>query len=219
MSITAQSIIKRAAEALQDLSATRWKTDELVRYLNDGQREIVIERPDATRVYATATLAAGARQEIPANIWRLIEVERNSTGTKSAIRRVARDMLDAQNASWYSMTPVDKIAHFTYDEREPATFYVYPPAIEGTQVEIVCSATPTEVAEPAANTTFTAVTGNIGVGDVYANALLNYILFRSYAKDAEYGGNAALSAAHKGLFDAALGKELKGTVTFAPKAQ
>ena len=38
---TAQSVILRAQVALNDNEGVRWPADELVRYLNDAQREIV----------------------------------------------------------------------------------------------------------------------------------------------------------------------------------
>ena len=50
MAITAQSLIRRVVETLQDNTSIRWPVAELVRYLNDGQREVAIYRPDAVRV-------------------------------------------------------------------------------------------------------------------------------------------------------------------------
>ncbi|MFW9595551.1 MAG: DUF6682 family protein, partial [Macromonas sp.] len=44
MAISAQSIIRRAVETLQDPTSIRWPVPELVRYLNDGQREIKLHR-------------------------------------------------------------------------------------------------------------------------------------------------------------------------------
>ena len=39
MPIAAQSIVRRVVETLQDNTSVRWPVNELVRYLNDGQRE------------------------------------------------------------------------------------------------------------------------------------------------------------------------------------
>lgn len=218
MPIPAQSIIKRAAEALQDLPATRWSTAELVRHLNDGQREIVVHRPDSTRTTGSIALVAGARQSLPATAAKLIEVIRNTSGTKRAIRQTDRDLLDRFDADWYAMTGVTEIVHFMHDARDPSVFYVYPPAAaSGASVEAVYSALPTDITEPADGTTFTSVTGNLSVPDIHANALLEFILFRAYAKDAEYGGNAALAQAHYSAFASALGIEIQATVAVAPK--
>ena len=46
MAITAQSIIRRATDLLQDQTSVRWTLQELVRWLNDAQRAIVKVRPD-----------------------------------------------------------------------------------------------------------------------------------------------------------------------------
>ena len=65
MAISAQSTIRRAVDILQDNSSVRWPVDELVRYLNDGQREVALYRPDALVTNSTITLVAGSRQSLP----------------------------------------------------------------------------------------------------------------------------------------------------------
>ena len=57
MTTAAQSIIRRVVETLQDTTSVRWPVAELVRYLNDGQREVVLYRPDSMVTNATVTLA------------------------------------------------------------------------------------------------------------------------------------------------------------------
>ena len=47
--------------------------------------------------------------------------------------------------------------------------------------------------------------------DVWAEALLNFMLFKAYSKDAEFGGNAALSTGYYTLFNAALGVQLQSS--------
>lgn len=216
MPTTAQSIIRRCVETLQDAVSVRWQVNELVRYLNDGQREIAIHRPDATRLFAAQPLLAGSRQSIPTTGTKLIEIIRNSTGNKRAIRQVSRDILDAQSPGWHNMTGVTEVIHFTYDPREPTTYYVYPPAADGAMVDIVFSAIPTDITEPADGSLYTAVSGNISVADIYSNALQDYILYRSFTKDSTYAGNGARAAAHYTQFANALGIEIKGTVAVAP---
>lgn len=217
MTITAQSIIRRCVETLQDNTSIRWPVNELVRYLNDGQREIALHRPDSMRTNAAVSLVAGSRQAIPIGGTKLIEVVRNSAGNKRAIRQVNREILDAQSPGWHNLTGVTEVLHFTYDPRDPTTFYVYPPAAaSGASVDLVYSATPSDVTEPADGALYTAVTGNISVPDIYGNVIQDYILYRAYTKDSTYAGNATRAAAHYAQFANALGIEVKATVAVAP---
>lgn len=222
MSIPAQSIIRRVVETLQDNTSVRWPVSELVRYLNDGQREIVMYRPDAMVTNASVELVAGSKQALPSNGTKLIEVVRNSGGTQRSVRMVNREILDAQSPGWHNISGSTEILHFMYDPRDPRVFYVYPPAFEGDEetpgasLDIVYAALPTDVAEPAAGATFSAVAGNISVPDIYGNVLQDYILYRAYTKDSEYAGNAARAQAHYAGFANALGVELKATVNFQP---
>lgn len=217
MAITAQSIVRRVVETLQDNTSVRWPVNELVRYLNDGQREIVLYRPDAMVTNAAVALTAGSKQSLPANGAKLIEVVRNTAGTKRSVRLVNREILDSQSPGWHNITGVTEILHFMYDPRDPKVFYVYPPAAaSGASLDVVYAALPTDVTEPADGAIYTAVTGNISVPDIYGNVIQDYILYRAYSKDSEYAGNAARAQAHYGAFANALGIEMKSTVNFQP---
>lgn len=217
MTIAAQSLVRRVVETLQDNTSVRWPVSELVRYLNDGQREIVLYRPDAMVTNATVTLAAGSKQALPSNGSKLIEVVRNnSASSKRAVRLVNREILDAQAPNWHNITGTAEVLHFMYDPRDPKVFYVYPPALDTAAVDLVYSALPTDITEPADGSTYTAVTGNISVPDIYGNVLQDYMLYRAYSKDSEYAGNAARATAHYQAFANALGIEMTATVNFQP---
>ena len=215
MPIAAQSIIRRCVETLQDTTSIRWPVAELVRYLNDGQREVVLYRPDSMVTNATVACVAGTKQTLPANGAKLIEVIRNS-GTRRAVRLVNREILDAQMPGWHNLTGQNELLHYMYDPRDPRTFYVYPPATTGAQLDIVYAAYPTDIAEPSDGALYTAVTGNISLPDIYGNVLQDYILYRAYTKDSEYAGNAQRAQAHYAAFANALGIEIKATVAVAP---
>lgn len=217
MAISAQSIIRRCVDTLQDTTSIRWPVNELVRYLNDGQREIVLHRPDAMRTNAAVTLVAGSRQTLPSGGTKLIEVVRNSGGGKRSVRQVNREILDAQSPGWHNLTGVTEVLHFTYDPRDPTTFYVYPPAASsGASVDLVYAAMPTDITEPADGALYTAVSGNVSVPDIYGNVIQDYILYRAYTKDSTYAGNAARAQAHYTMFANALGIEIKATIAVAP---
>ena len=218
MPITAQSVVRRAVETLQDTTSIRWPISELVRYLNDGQREIVLYRPDSMVTNSTITCVAGSKQSIPTNGAKLIEIVRNAGAgtTKKAVRMVNREILDAQTPNWHNLAGVNEVLHYMYDVRDPKVFYVYPPATTSAQLDIVYSAYPADITEPADGSLYTAVTGNISVPDIYGNALLDFILYRAYSKDSEYAGNAARAQAHYAAFANSLGVEIRATVAAAP---
>ena len=219
MALTAQSLILRAVTTLQDTTSIRWPANELVRYLNDGQRELAMLRPDALSANATVSLTAGAKQALPSNASKLIDVIRNTSGNKRAVRMTTRTILDSQIPNWYNLTGVTEVLHYTYDVRDPKVFYVYPPAAaSGASVDLVYSAYPTDITEPADGALYTSVTGTISVPDIYGNTLVDYVLYRAYTKDSEFAGNAQRATAHYGAFSAALTAELNGTTGVAPKA-
>lgn len=218
MTIAAQSIIRRVVETMQDNTSVRWPVAELVRYLNDGQREVVLYRPDSMVTNATIALASGAKQALPSNGSKLIDVIRNTAGTKRSVRMTVRNILDTQSPNWYNLTGVTEILHYMYDPRDPKVFYVYPPAAaSGASVEVVYSAYPTDITEPADGALYSAVAGNISLPDIYGNVLADYILYRAYTKDSEYAGNAQRAQAHYAAFQAALTTEMAGTTGVAPK--
>ena len=216
MPISAQSVIRRCVETLQDPTSVRWPVNELVRYLNDGQREVVLYRPDAMVTSALRTLTVGTRQTLPVGGSKLIEVVRNTGGTRRAVRMVNREILDAQTPNWHNLTGTTEVLHYMYDPRDPTVFYVYPPAASGSSVDIVYAAYPTDIVEPADGAQYTAVGGNISLPDIYGNVLQDYILYRAYTKDSEYAGNAQRAQAHYAAFANALGMEIKATVAVAP---
>jgi len=224
MTVSASSIIRRATDILVDSTSVRWPVSELVRWLNDAQREIILVRPDAMNRTATGTLALGSRQSLDAMALsptpaKLIEITRNlaATSSKGAVRVVSRHILDAQMPGWHSIAPNVNILHYMFDARDPKTFYVYPPASAAAQLEIMYSAIPTDIAEPADGSTFASVVGNISVPAIYANVLLDYILYRAYNKDSEYAGNEARAAAYYAMFNGSLSNEIKATMAVAPQ--
>ena len=213
MTIPAQTVVQEIQLLLQDPLGTRWPAWELVYHLNDGQREIAAMRPDMFVKTVSYPLAYGARQRAPDDCVKLVELTRNTDGV--AIRQVERNTIDAVEPNWYQRARTNVIKNFTYDLRDPGTFYVYPPARGGTSVELVYSTAPVEIAPPIGDTS-ASVAGNIGVNDVFKNALIHFVLFRAFIKDAEYAANATLSAAHYQMFKAAVTDEFAARQAVRP---
>jgi hypothetical protein len=212
---TAQSIILRAQVTLQDDGGVRWPATELVRHLNDGQRELVKARPDITANIYPVTLAGGHYQSLPAQYMVLMDVMCNTTGKKRRVTKTSLVQLDAVEPNWRSRSQALEVVHFMHDLRDPRAFHVYPPIQPGVQVDMLTCEYPTDIPTPT-GASFTTVSGDIDMPDQWAEALLNFVLYKAYSKDAEYGGNAQLAVSYLGLFNAAIGSQLQSSATVAP---
>lgn len=214
MATSAQSIIQTAQELLLDKTGVRWPAADLVRHLNDGQRAAVDLRPDSTAEDREIALVAGVTQSIPTDANSLIEIVRNTSGKKRPVRQVVRNTLDSVDPGWYGSQPKGEVVHFMVDARQPRKFDVYPPVVAGTPVLATLSIAPVDIAIPT-TTDSSGVTGNISIGDSFKNALLHFVLFRAFSKDAE-NGNSELSGAHYQLFKTCLGDETSARQVVKP---
>lgn len=177
----AVDLINRVAVTLQDPTFVRWPQQELLNYLNDAQRQVVLFRPDAKAVNAAFSCTNTAKQTIPAAGLRLISVLRNANGR--AITKVDRAVLDVQLPNWYEQAvDADGVKHYLYDPADPKTFYVFPKPAASHSIEIVYSTAPTDIVI----SNFTTDTQVIGIDDIYANAMMDYMLYRAYQKDSEF---------------------------------
>lgn len=186
MATTVADLLVRVRNLLQDQDGVRWVDDELVRWVNDAQREIVLLKPDSYSTRATHTCVAGTLQNLPSDGLQILDVTRNLDGTKRAIRLVSRYILDAENPTWHSNTESSDIRVFTFDDRAPTSFYVFPPASVGSLIEILYSTAPPVV----------AIGGNLSLNDIYVGAIVDYVCYRAFSKDAEYAQNGQRAETH-----------------------
>lgn len=212
--ITTASIITKAQTILQDTTGVRWPTLELLGWLNDGQREVAFYKPNAHVKGAGVKLVAGTRQDLPADGIQLIDVVRNlgSTGAAPgrAIRMVVREILDAQLPGWHYERPNAEVVHYSYSMLDPKAYYVYPPQPAANQnyVELVYGASPPDATEG----------GAITIDDTYQTALLDYVLYRAYLKDAEYAADSGRAQHHQQAFIGALTGKAKVEALANPNA-
>lgn len=216
MAKTIKSVLERVVGTLNDDASVTWTLQDLVRYLNDGQMDMHVKRPDLFLLEVEQTLASGHRQTLPDGGSKLIDITANTLGDKSHITRVPRALLDAQSPGWRSMSPELEIAHFTYDERQPKVFEVYPPALSTSKVMLEYASVPADLPIPASGATLDSITGDINVPDLQATALQHYICFRCYAEGTQEG-NGARAQGYLALFADALDVEIASTVAVAPK--
>jgi len=217
--LTGTNLLSRIKDTLQDTTSVRWPEAELIRYINDAQREIVNFRPESSATTTNVQLTTGTKQTLPSAGLRLIKVVRNMSAAsgsatgKRAIRIVNPDILNTQEPDWHDPTVSGDAAHTTivkhymFDEDDPRNYYVYPGVAGNAFVEVVYSASPTDLS---------SASSTIGVDDIYANAIIDFVLYRAYMKDAEYAGNAQRASNHYQLFTGSISQGVQSSTLLDP---
>lgn len=200
--ITSNEILLRVNRLLNDVGFIRWPKAELLDYLNDGQRAIVLRRPDAfTSDVDNFACVAGTKQSLPGDALRLIDIPRNFTGR--AVRGpFDRAVLDDNYPSWYVDSAASEAELFIYDERNPKTFYLYPGVLIGTKLTVVYSKAP-----PTITLIQNDANSLISLDDIFVNAIIEWVMYRCYMKDAEYAANPNKSMMHQNSFKTQLGEK------------
>lgn len=209
MALTVQNILDRAGMIIQDQTNVRWPAAELLGWLNDGRREVAILRPDIYSVTTTMTCVAGSRQTLPVCAMRLIDIPRNVNG--SAVTVTQRGLLDQHNPSWHQQAGSATVKHFMFDERIPTQFWVYPPATATAQLELIV--------QESLDSYTTTGTVLAPYEEMYDGALVDYICYRAFSKDAEYAGNAERAAAHYSQFATSLKNGAVVSIAISPNVQ
>lgn len=186
---TVQSILDKAAILLQDATKTRWPTDEMLGWLNDAQRAIVLRKPNAFVKNVILKLVVGTFQSLPPDAVQLIDISRNENGP--VITGCKRAILDAGDRNWYRQSQQAIALHFCFDESNPKHFDVYPPNNGAGSVHLVYSASPPNV----------ALGDVIALDDVYQPAILHYLLWMAYSKDAQFAEDAQRASNSMAVFN------------------
>lgn len=210
-------LINTAQTTLLDPSGVRWTKLELLGYLNEGHREVVVLRPDAKVANEVFVCAASSKQTLPTSGLRLLDVVRNYLG--QSIRQIDREVLDNLMPNWheYPTAGTTTVEHYVYNPLDPKVFYLFPRPTNLARVEIIYSVCPPPITSTQSTLSDLATT-TIGLDDVYANALLNYVLYRAYAKDADFNPNAQKAMTYLQAFQQALGVKTQIDVATTPAA-
>jgi hypothetical protein len=188
-----------------------WSAVELTDYLAAAINAVVSNKQDAYVLHTTMNLAAGTLQLLPSGGLVLLDVIRNGNG--GAVRQIDRTRLDHSNPSWQGMTGTTSIQHFTFDKRDPKSFYVYPPAASGAQAEVVYGAVPARYTDTTGATV-------IPVDDIYENALYYFMLALAFSKGWKGSGplDATKAQNYVALFSAAIGARNAVQIPYSPVA-
>jgi hypothetical protein len=198
-------VISRARYLLNDTdpSLRRWEDEELILWTDDAQRAVAVARPDSSPSQRVVTLTAGTKQATPEDCFKLMDVVRNvaqdGLTPGRAIRMIEREVLDQFDPSWHTAAAKAEVRHFTVDDRSPNTYFVYPPALAGTKIEVLLSQRPATV---------DSLTDDLAMADMYFDPIVDWVMYRSYGKDTEYTANPAQQAAYLAAFANKLGVKL-----------
>lgn len=199
--VSVASILDRANILLNDPGFIRWPKQELLNYYNDAAKAIVLVRPDAHTKHVDFSCAAGTKQALPVDALRLIDVVRNFNG--SVIRYVPRKALDDSYPEWHTSATATKVSAFTYDERDPKVFFLYPGPAAAVKVDVVYSVAPQSKTLAEVEDENTPAIADLD--DIYINPLIDFIMYRAFLKDSEYAANANRSQGHYQAFLQQLG--------------
>ena len=202
MTTALNDIVDDAEDILHDTGNDRWTAIRLARWGAYAETAICLRKPDAYVKNESFVLVAGTRQSIAGTV--LMDIVRNmgtDGSTEGAvITKVEKAAMDAIDPDWHTATASATIKHWMHDLRDPKKFYVYPqqPSSGFGYVDAIWSEAPASI----------GVGDNITLDDIYRAIILDYILFRAYAKDAALHPNAAARAgAHAQMFIDALGSK------------
>lgn len=232
---TAREIMEKAAILLQDEEHIRWPLDELAGWINDAVSAIILAKPSASSESRVMELDAGTLQRVPQNGGQpqplmLVRVVRNlrSAGTGGSAREGGRIItatdratLDALSPYWHDRNYVPfrrEVRQYVYDEANPLEFYAYPGNDGNGLIEIIVSVIPARVVAQGDATEIASWGMPVGLPEPYSVPLLDYVLYRSFSKDAE-GADPGRAGAHYTQFATAIGLKIEVERATSPNAK
>ena len=211
MAMTGSNIATDVRNLLFDVAGNRWIDDELIAWINAGQREAAVLKPECCAKTVSLTMLAGTRQLLPTDAISMIDAPRNmgADGLTAGrvIRTVARDILDSTSPDWHTETPAAIVKNIIYDVRNPKVFYCYPPQVGGTSsIELIYGANPVDLV---------LLADEISISNEYANCLVDYVCYRALTKDFE-DSNPQRAMNHYTQFANTLGVTLANSLSRSP---
>jgi hypothetical protein len=168
----------------------------LLDHYNDGEKEIVVLKPDANPVVETVLLTAGCQQSLPSGAIQLLDVLSNMgiTGTTrgDVVSVVEKKYLNSINPSWMKDTATAIVTHVVYDvDRSPKLYWVYPPSLGTNYLELMVGKLPTAI---------TSLAQNMNLGEEFISSLVHYVVYKSLLKDTDVPNYAAQAIAYYQAF-------------------
>lgn len=225
---TAKELLERAGTLLLDQEFTRWTLDELCTWINDGQLEIVIQKPSATARTVNLPMVEGTLQSLPTGYNSILRPVRNVRGDHSdrlprkVITVAAAEGINSITPGWhdpYSVPFKQQVAHFIFDEANPRQFYVYPGNNGTGIIEAVLSENPKNIEPKGDPLELESYDVPLGIEDIYFPALTYFVMYRAFAKDTQYAGSAQRATMFYQQFANALGIQVTVETNMSPNVK
>lgn len=128
------------AQSLADPGYVTWTlAADIYPALVEADKAILLIRPDVNTETKVLTAVAGTRQTIAAADLRLIDVRCNLSAADAELSDVIRMEKKNLPRNWRSMTQVDEIEGYLFDDRDPKVFECFPPIKVGKKLRVVTS--------------------------------------------------------------------------------
>lgn len=193
----------------------QWSDRELLTWVVDGVRAVCSQLPFAYATTQVVALSEGSMQKIPNDGWMALEVLCNmgddGQTPGSAVRRIERPQLDAEDPDWRATTPQLVIKRFCSSITDPARYDVYPPSDGAGHVRLAYARVPPEL----------GMDSTLPIADVYVPMVVDYACSRAFSKMVESPASVDRASAYMRNFENAVNTirenyDLRGTLVSQP---
>ena len=204
--LTVSDVVRDVSEVLQDTEHIVYTESQIITSVNHACLATVLVKPEACSGVMTQTLVEGDLQDLPEGALRLLDVydckhadssiclqlvdyrESRNFQMASGTLRIKRNQMEILDWSPDEGGPVRDV---NYDERLPDNFWVYPDAVGGEQVRLLCSQQPETVSDSS---------DDLPLPDKYGEPVTEYTLYLLFRRDSERTPNVQRATAHRQAF-------------------
>lgn len=224
--MTVRDILESVTLRYNDTDYIRLSQSQYLKFLDDAILKLILVRPDANVKTEIVGLAAGTRQEIPADGYSLIDIYMNKDGVApnwtngAPILQVERKDLD-YFSNWHTTgSTVTDIDEFAYDSRSPRTFWVSPPPASSGTVFVEMDYSHGVSSYAALTDEFDEILDmEIPIEDIFRSALISQMLYLCFSVDSSAQGDMAIAAQYEQTFYQGLGIEYQASLVVQPKIE
>lgn len=221
--MTVRDILESVALRFNDTDYVRFTENQYLKFLDDIILKLILVRPDANVKVDTVGLAAGTRQEIPADGYALIDIYMNKEGSDpnwtngAPILQVERKDLD-YFSDWHTTgSTTEDIDEFAYDVRNPRVFWVSPPpaSADTVYVEMAYSYGVASYAD-LTDDFETVLDMDVPLEDIFRAPLIAGMLHLCFSVDSAAVNDMSVAAQYEQSFYNSLGLEFQSTTAVQP---